>query len=110
MAVSAMPATTIARPAPRKSLRRIPSTSGVKELSQSVFALDFADRQPAHARQRPAAVGNRDRDHDLVSARRVVDLHLHAVEMAAHKGRVLVAERNVQRRSRTTALFRGWNQ
>ena len=67
-------------------------------------------RQPADARQRPAAVGDRDRDHDLVGARRVVDHDLHAVEMAAHERRVLVAERNIQRRARPAALLRRRDQ
>jgi len=39
-------------------------------------------------------------------AGRIVDLHFHAVEMAAHERRVLVAERNVERGARPAALFR----
>src|SRR5580693_7455827 len=105
-----MPTTATANPAPRKCLRRIYLPPLLKKLSKSVLAFDFRDRQSADPRQRPAAVGDRDRDHDLVGARRVVDLHFHAVEMAAHEGRVLVAERNIECRSRAAALFRRWNQ
>src|SRR5438132_6008755 len=106
MAEFAMPATATANPAPSQKLSRIPFPPMLKKLSQTVFALDFRDRQSADPRQRPAAVGDGDRDHDLVGARRVVDLHFHAVEMAANEGRVLVAERNIQRGARTAALFR----
>src|ERR1700731_928316 len=114
-----MPATAIASPAPTKCRRSIPyllfeilyrvfclgmiffgkplHTFPDHALAQTVLALDFRNRQTAHARQRPTRVGDGDRNHDLVGARRVVDLHLHAVEMTAHEGRVLVPERNVER-------------
>src|SRR4051794_14374665 len=107
-----MPPRTSPSTAPKKLLRCIPNPPLLKraKLSQAILALDLANRQPADARQRPSAVGNRDRHHDLVGARRVVDLHFHAIEMAAHEGRVLVAERNVQRAAGTAALFRRWNQ
>ena len=42
-------------------------------LAQPVFALDLVLGQAADARQGPAAVGDRDRDHDLVGARRIGD-------------------------------------
>src|SRR6185437_7023300 len=92
----------MANPAPRRYPLRIPVFSLLKkltksELAQTVLALDFLDRQSADPWQRPAAVGDGDRDHDLVGARRIVDLHFHAIEMAAHEGRVLVAERDIQR-------------
>src|SRR4029079_14860438 len=110
MALPAMPATAIAKPAPSTCLRRIPNSTTLVKLSQTVFAFDFRNLQPADARQWPAAVGDRDRHHDLVGARRIVDLHFHAVEMAAHEGCVLVAQRNTERRSRATALLRGRDQ
>src|SRR5258707_14849763 len=105
MAWPAMPATAIAKPAPSTCLRRMPASNTPVKLSQTVFALDFRTRQSAAPRQWPAAVGNRHRHHDLVGARRVVDLHFHAVEMAAHEGCVLVTERNIERRSRPAALL-----
>jgi hypothetical protein len=55
-------------------------------------------------------VGDRDGDHDLIGARRIVDLHLHAVEMASHERRVLVAERNVQDGSHAAAFLGRRNQ
>src|SRR5438105_3285715 len=110
MALPAMPATAIAKPAPSTCLRRIPTSNSPVKLSQTVFAFDFRNRQSADARQWPAAVGDCNRDHDLVGARRVVDLHFHAVEMTAHEGRVLVPERNVERGPRSTALLRRRDQ
>src|SRR5881397_1887874 len=98
MALPAMPATAIAKPAPSTCLRRIPTSNTAVKLPQTVFAFDFRNRQSPDARQWPAAVGDRNRDHDLVGARRIVDLHFHAVEMAAHESSVLVAEWNIQRR------------
>src|SRR5437899_12977535 len=106
MAVFAMPPTAIARLAPRKCLRRILLPPLLKKLSQAVLALDFRDRQTADPRQRPAAIGDGNRDHDLVGARCVIDLHFHAVEMAAHERRILVPEWNIERRSRAAAPFR----
>src|SRR5213078_388697 len=105
MALPAMPATAIAKPAPSTCLRRIPTSNSPVKLSQTVFAFDFRNRQPADTRQGPAAVGHCNRDHDLVGARRVVDLNLHAVEMAAHERCILVPKRNIQRRPRTAALL-----
>src|SRR6266545_4812750 len=105
MALPAMPATTIAKPAPSTCLRRIPTSNTLVKLSQTVFAFDFRNRQSADARQRPAAIGDRHRDHDLVGTRRVIDLYFHAVEMAAHERCVLVAERNIQCRPGPAALF-----
>src|ERR1700716_3518394 len=100
MAECAMPLNIIASPAPKKYLlRRIPNPPMLKKLSQTVFTLDFRNRQTADTRQRPAAVGHRHRHHDLVGARRIVVLHLHALEMATHECRVLVAERNIERRT-----------
>src|ERR1700742_4320039 len=106
MAVFAMPDKPIASAAPKRYPLRIPVFSLLKKLTKSVLALDFLDRQPAHARQRPAAIGNGNRDHDLVGARRVVDLHFHAVKMAAHEGCVFVAERDIQRSAGPAALLR----
>src|ERR1700742_2832771 len=106
MAPFAMPATAIASPTPTKCRRSIPYLLFeilYPALPQTVLALDFLDRQPADARQRPAGVGDGDRNHDLVGARRVVDLHLHAVEMTAHEGRILVPERNIERGTRARA-------
>src|SRR3954470_8404638 len=95
-----MPPRTTPTATPNNLLRCIPNPPLLTDkLAQAVFALDLGERQPADARQRPAAIGHRDRHHDLVRARRVVDLYFHAVEMAAHERRVLVAKRDVQRRA-----------
>src|ERR1700761_6267103 len=110
MAVFAMPDKPIASAAPRRYPLRIPVFSCLKKLTKSVLALDFLDRQPADPRQRPTAVGDGDRDHDLVGARRIVDLHFHAVEMATHESCVLVAERDIERRARPAALLRRRDQ
>src|SRR4051812_44856507 len=110
MAEWAMPLANNANAAPTKTcLARIP-TSSLKKLTQTVFALDLRNRQPADARQRTAAVGDGDRDHDLVGARRVVDLDFHPVEMAAHKRRILVAEGNIERRAGAASLLRRRDQ
>src|SRR6185312_1494460 len=110
MALPAIPATAVAKPAPSTCLRRIPTSNTAVKLSQTVFAFDFRNRQSPDARQWPAAVGDRYRHHDLVGARRIVDLHFHPVEMAAHEGRVLVAKRNVERGPRPAALLRRGDQ
>src|SRR5689334_15819981 len=110
MAVFAMPAIMMARLAPRNTRRRIPTSTVKAKLPQAVLALNFRHRQSANPRQRPPAVGDRDRDHDLVGARRVVDLYFHAVEMAAHEGCVLVPKRNVERRAGPRTLLRRRDQ
>src|SRR5438876_8486845 len=108
MAASALPALVlrdaILRIAPQdegsenRRARSIDSIPPHHVLPQPVLALDLRNRQAADPRQRTAAVGDGDRDHDLVRARRIVDAHFHAVEMAAHESRVLVAEWNIERR------------
>src|SRR5271163_4327202 len=79
-------------------------------LAQSVDPFDLALGQSADARMRSAGIGDGERHHDLVGARRVGDAHLHAVKMAPHKGRVLVAERHVERDARAAALLGRGNE
>src|SRR5512145_2405835 len=59
--------------------------------TQSILAHDLILGQPTDTRQRPAAVGDDDRDDDLVGARRIGDAHLEGVEVAADIGGVLMA-------------------
>src|SRR5690606_33793127 len=80
------------------------------DLAQSVLAGDFLDLQPAHPWEGTAAVGHGHGDDDLVRARRIVEADLDPVEMRAHEGRVLVAERNVQVLPHAAALFGGRHQ
>ena len=54
---------------------------------------------------RTAGIGDGDRHHDLIGARGVGDAYLHAVEMASHKGGVLVTERYVESDPRAAALL-----
>src|SRR5215471_17041237 len=106
-----MPAATIAKLAPGKiSVAFLTSTLEELALAQAVLTLDFRDCQAADPRQRPAAVGDGHRNHDLVGARRVIDLYFHAVEMAAYERGILVPERNIEGRSRAAALFRRRDQ
>ena len=65
-------------------------------LPQAVFALDLCFGQTSDARQWPAAIGDRDRDHDFVGSRSIIDSDFHAVEVAADEGGIFVAERNVE--------------
>ena len=60
--------------------------------------------QTTDARQRPAAVGDDDADHDLVGTRRVGHARFHRVEVAAHEGGVLVTERHVDGGAEAAAL------
>jgi hypothetical protein len=46
---------------------------------EGVLALDLGDLQAADAGVGPAGIGDGDRDHDLVGAGRVGNVHLHAV-------------------------------
>ncbi len=66
--------------------------------------------QTADAGQRPTTVRDRDGHQDLAGPRCIRDPNLHGVEVAAHEGRILVAERNIERGSRATALLRGRDQ
>ncbi len=99
---AAMAATAIANPAPVRNLpsHPVPPVSLQRNYRNPSSPLTSSTVSPPTARQRPAAVGDRNRHHDLVGARRIVDLHFHAVEMAAHEGCVLVAERNIERGAR----------
>src|SRR5437763_6929862 len=102
MADHAMPLKAMASANPKRCLLRSIANLRFKkaELPQTIFALYLGHLQTSDPRQRPATVGHGDRDHDFIGARRVVDPHFHAVEMAPDKGRILVAERNVERRAR----------
>jgi len=75
------------------------------ESAQAVFAFDLIFGQAADSGERTTAVGDGDGDHDFVGAGRVVDAHFHAVEVAAHEGRVLMAEWNVEGHAESAALF-----
>ena len=84
----------LTRPCPGRSRR-----AGGRS-AQTVLALGLGRGQTADAGEGTARIGHRDRDQDLVGARRVGQAHLHAVEMAADIGCVLVAERDVDRAAR----------
>src|ERR1700733_11211967 len=74
--------------------------------AQSVVALDLILRQAAHARQRPSAIGNRNGHHDLTRPGCVGNADLHAIEVASHICGILVAERDIERHARPSALLR----
>src|SRR5918993_1858764 len=89
---------------------RNPASAPRSASPQPVLALNLLLRKAADPGQGAAAVGDGDRDHDLAGAGRIGDAHLHAVEVAAHEGGVLVAERNVERHAHPAALLGGGDQ
>src|SRR6185295_10101948 len=68
---------------------------GKERSSQPISSLDLILLQAANAWQRPAAVGDGDAYHYLIGARGIGHAHLDGVEVRAHVGRILVAERYV---------------
>jgi hypothetical protein len=59
-------------------------------LAKPILALDFVHLESADAGQRPATVGDRNRDQDLMGPRRVRDPSLDCVEVASNEGGVFV--------------------
>src|SRR5258708_10487925 len=80
------------------------------KLTKAVFAFDLIFGQAADAGERAAAVCYRDGYEDFVGARGVVDANFHAVEVAADKGGIFVAERNVEGDSGAAELFGRGNE
>src|SRR6185295_16529670 len=78
--------------------------------AESIFALDLIFAQPADTGKWPPAIRDRHRHDDLIGARSIVYPHLHAVEMTAHEGCVLVSERDIDWHPRTAAFLRGRNE
>src|SRR4029077_6008867 len=70
-------------------------TEPLEGLAQPVDPLDLVLCQSADARMRAAGIRDGARHHELVGAGGVGDANLHAVEMASHKGGVLVTERHI---------------
>src|SRR5580704_14609722 len=76
-------------------------------LPQAVFALDLALGQTSYARQRAAAIGHCDCNHDFIGPRSVVDSDFHAIEVTSDESRIFVAEWDIEYDSQSTALLRG---
>ena len=66
--------------------------------------------QTSDARQRAAAIGHCDSDHDFVGPGSVVDSDFHAIEVTANESRIFVAERDVESDAESAALLRRRNE
>jgi hypothetical protein len=80
------------------------------KLSQSVLALDLFLGQSPDAWPWPTAVCYHQRYYDLPATRCISDSDLHRVEMTTDEGRILMAQRNINRRASTSHLLRRWDQ
>src|SRR6266478_1780418 len=80
-------------------------TPAGRRLTQPVLSLYLVLLQAADSRQRPSAVGQRHGNDYLVGARRIGNSNFDGIEMAANEGRVLVAERHVDRRAKPAHLL-----
>src|SRR5262245_44684274 len=74
--------------------------------SLAVLLLRLVLGQAPDTRMRPAAIGDDDRQHDLVGPRRIGDADLHRVVVRAYERRVLEMQRHVDAGARPTELLR----
>src|SRR6476660_696293 len=81
------------------------SKCGPSELSEAIDALRVLRQQPAHARVRSAAVGDGERDDELVRLWGVRHPELDRVEVRADHHRGLVVDRDVEGGTLAAALL-----
>ena len=91
-------------------LMRASGAQSRQRLAQPVFALNLFFRQAPNTRQRTPAVCHRNRHHDLIRSRRIIDAYFHSIEVTAHERSILVPQGNVERHTHSTALLRRRNQ
>src|SRR5438093_4442726 len=82
---------------------RLPAA--LEYLVQPVLTDCVLGLEPAHAGVRPAAVGDREREQQLVGGRRVGNPDLHRVEVRAHEHRLDVVDRDVEGGAHRAALL-----